>query len=140
MEWDKVKDSGERQEFTTGSRRDTAKGKGRYDLLPFIALRRLAKHYENGAEKYGDHNWRLGQPLSRTFHSAVSHLLCWAMGWTDEDHLSAAIWNICTILETEEMIRRGKLPAELDDRYPDLLDDYDFQVLKKYPEKHVDTE
>ena len=127
MSYNQVKDSGKRQEFNTGSVRDVQEGKGRFDLLPFIALTRLAKHYENGSVKYGDNNWRKGQPLMLFFSSAMRHMFRWAMGWKDEDHLSAAIWNLCSILETEEMIRRGKLPQELDDRYEGLLDDYEWQ-------------
>lgn len=50
--FDKVKDSGKRENFTTGSRRDTRVGKGRFDLLPPKCIMRLAKHYENGATKY----------------------------------------------------------------------------------------
>lgn len=129
MNYRRVKDSGEREEFETGSRRDTQKGKGRFDLLPFIALRRLALHYEHGSEKYGDHNWRKGQPLSRYFSSAMRHMIRWMLGWKDEDHLAAAVWNLCAIIETEEMIRRGKLPHHLDDRHEDLLDDYDWELL-----------
>lgn len=119
--YNSIQDSGVREEFSTGSRRDTQQGKGRYDLLPPIALQRLAVHYENGAAKYGDHNWRKGQPLSRYFSSALRHLFKWSMGYSDEDHLAAAIWNVAAILETEEMIKRGNLPPELDDRHPDLL-------------------
>jgi len=37
-EFDAVRDSGKREEFDTGSRRDTRQGKGRYDLLSPIAL------------------------------------------------------------------------------------------------------
>jgi len=110
-----VLDSGKREEFDTGSKRDTQEGKGRYDLLPLLALDRLAKHYENGARKYGDHNWRKGQPLSRYLSSALRHITKWAMGFRDEDHLAAALWNIASIIETEEMIARGRLPDSLDD-------------------------
>lgn len=133
--WDKVIDSGQRREFSTGSRRDVADGKGRFDLLPFITLRRDAIHYENGAVKYGDHNWRKGQPISVYLSSAIRHIVKYALGWKDEDHLAAARWNLASIMETEEMIKRGKLPKELDDRYPDLLDDYDFYELKQYPQE-----
>ena len=38
-----LKDSGKREEFTTGSRRDTREGKGRYDLISPIALTRVMK-------------------------------------------------------------------------------------------------
>lgn len=33
-----TKDSGERREFSTGSKRDIATGKGRYDLLPVLCI------------------------------------------------------------------------------------------------------
>lgn len=51
-DYSEVKDSGKRQEFGTGSRRDTRDGKGRYDLIPPYFLKRLAVHLENGAVKY----------------------------------------------------------------------------------------
>ena len=110
-----VKDSGKREVFDTGSVRDTEENKGRYDLLPWYAIDRLAKHYQNGAAKYGDNNWRKGINLSRYLSSAMRHLVKYAMGWRDEDHLAAALWNIAAIIETEKMIADGLLPSELND-------------------------
>jgi hypothetical protein len=110
-----VKDSGQRQVFETGSKRDLSEGKGRFDLLPFYALFRLARVYENGAVKYGENNWRLGQPLSRYLNSAMRHLVKHGAGWRDEDHLGQALWNICAMIETEKMISLDKLPKELED-------------------------
>ena len=115
IKFDKVKDSGERQEFDTGSRRDTREGKGRFDLLPPIAIRRLAQHFENGSAKYGDRNWEKGQPLSRYLDSSIRHLFSHLEGMRDEDHLAAAAWNIICMIHTEEMIRRGLLSDQLDD-------------------------
>ena len=112
--FDSVKDSGEREEFTTGARRDTQKGKGRYDLLPSHALHRLAKHFENGAIKYGDSNWAKGMPTIRFMDSALRHLNYYKMGKRDEDHLIAVAWNIMCLIETQMMIQEGKLPKELD--------------------------
>jgi hypothetical protein len=112
--WDSVKDSGQRQEFDTGSRRDTNKGKGRFDLLPPYAILRIAKHFENGADKYGDRNWEKGQPLSRYLDSAERHLYCVKMGLVDEDHLAAIAWNILTLIETQKRIELGLLPENLD--------------------------
>lgn len=114
MEYDKVKDSGSRQNFDTGSKRDTSKGKGRFDLIPPYAILRLAKHYENGSVKYGDRNWELGQPLSRYLDSAERHINCIKMGLTDEDHLSAIAWNILAIIETQKRIELGILSNKLD--------------------------
>lgn len=113
--FDKVKDSGERQEFDTGSVRDTNTGKGRFDLIPPYAFLRLAQHYENGAKKYGNRNWELGQPLSRYLDSAFRHIVKVLMGLEDEDHFSAVVWNILSIIETQKRIELGLLPKELDD-------------------------
>lgn len=115
MEFDEVKDSGQRQEFETGSKRDTRDGKGRYDLIPAYALSRLARHYENGARKYGDRNWEKGQPLARYLDSMIRHAYRFLGGSRDEDHLAAVAWNALAYIETEERIKKGILPKELDD-------------------------
>lgn len=127
-----TKDSGRREDFFTGSRRDTRKGKGRYDLLPPAAIRRLAKVYERGAEKYGDSNWLKGQPLSRFLDSGLRHTMAVLEGQDDEDHAAQAAWNLLAFIEIQERVRRGQLPLELDDldliQYPtpdldELLDE-----------------
>ena len=111
--FDKVQDSGARQEFNTGSVRDTNEGKPRFDLISLLASYRLAKHYANGSLKYGDRNWEKGQPLARYIESAERHLFKLKMGFTDEDHESAAIWNIMAYVHTKMMIQAGSLPKEL---------------------------
>lgn len=113
--FDAVKDSGARQEFDTGSVRDTRDGKGRYDLLPPIAIRRLAQHFENGARKYGDRNWERGQPVSRYMDSGLRHMFAYLEGQRDEDHLAAATWNVLAAIHTEAEAMAGNLPAELAD-------------------------
>ena len=115
MEFNDVKDSGKRQEFATGSVRDTRDGKGRYDLITPIGLKRLAKHYEAGAKKYADRNWEKGQNLSRYIDSLVRHAYCLLEGKRDEDHAAAIAWNAMAYIHTEEMIERGLLPKELND-------------------------
>jgi hypothetical protein len=114
MKYTKVKDSGKRQEFKSGAVRDNQSGKGRYDLLPTRAIRRLAEHYENGAVKYGDNNWLKGIPLKRMMDSALRHIFKALEGQTDEDHLTAAAWNILGIIELQERIEAGMLSKELD--------------------------
>ena len=109
-----VKDSGERQKFVTGAQRDIQVGKGRFDLLPCHALTRLAKHFESGANKYGEWNWSKGIPLNRYLDSAMRHLVKFMDGENDEDHAIAAVWNIMCLIETQKMINDGFLPKELD--------------------------
>lgn len=109
-----VKDSGARQDFTTGSVRDTNEGKPRFDLITPIALYELAIHYANGSKKYGDRNWEKGQPLHRYIESLERHLFKEKMGFVDENHAAALIWNAMAYLHTKRMIEAGDLPKDLD--------------------------
>jgi hypothetical protein len=112
-----LSDSGARQTFSTGSLRDPAVGKGRFDLISPIFLKRLAQHHELGARKYPENdgrNWELGQPLSRYLDSALRHLTAVLNKEIDEDHAIAAAWNIAAFIHTAEKILEGDLPLELD--------------------------
>lgn len=110
-----IKDSGNRQQFETGARRDIQQGKGRYDLLPMHAIERVAKIYEGGAVKYGEDNWRKGIPLRRYCDSALRHLCKAIQGQTDEDHFAMAAWNLMSLMDTQFMIKQGILPEKLND-------------------------
>jgi hypothetical protein len=110
-----LKDSGARQTWETGSRRDTRDGKGRFDLLPWDIVWADAKYIELGAKKYGDRNWEKGQPLSRYLDSACRHLAKYMAGQRDEPHLLACRWNIAAYLWTLSRIKEGVLPVSLDD-------------------------
>lgn len=96
-----IKDSGTRREFETGALRDMAEGKGDMVSLPNNAILRLSKHYENGAKKYGRWNYTKGIPVSSFLDSALRHLFKYLDGWDDEDHLSAAAFNILGAMEME---------------------------------------
>ena len=104
-----IKSNGEMTVFASGAVRDKKIGKGRCDLLPACVLLRLAKHYERGAERFGPYNWQKGIPCHSFADSALRHMLKYMDGWTDEDHLIAAIWNLCGLAWTEE-----KLPEMMD--------------------------
>lgn len=114
-EFNSVKDSGERREFSTGSVRDVRTGKGRYDLIPPYSLRRLAQHYENGAAKYGDRNWEKGQPAASYVDSLIRHGQDYLSGDRSEDHMAAVAWNAFAIMWTLEMVRLKKFPESFDD-------------------------
>ena len=86
----------------TGASRSSREGKGRFDLIPPCALRRLALRYEGGAAAHGDRNWQKGMSSSRCYDSAFRHLLQWSEGKRDEDHLGAAMWNIAALMYNEE--------------------------------------
>lgn len=120
-----IQDSGNRQEFGTGAVRDIQEGKGRFDLIPPEAIFRLAKLYEGGARKYSPRNWEKGIPISRCLDSCFRHLYKYLAGWTDEDHLASAMWNIAAIMhyekynpdmnDLEKIEWRKKQPIELEE-------------------------
>lgn len=105
----KILDSGERTQFNTGAVRDMHEGKGRFDLLPMCVIKRLAKHGEKGSVKYGERNWEKGIPAHSFADSAFRHLVNYLDGEKNEDHLIAAIWNLCGLAWTEE-------------KHPELMD------------------
>lgn len=58
----------------------------------------VAKHFEDGARKYGDNNWRKGIPVHCYIDSALRHYLKHKRGDEDEPHDRAFVWNImCAI-------------------------------------------
>ena len=110
-----LKDSGTRQNFSTGAVRDAQENKGMFHLLPYVAVFLLARIYEMGAKKYAARNWEKGMPISRYIDSAQRHLAKYMIGMRDEPHLSMAAWNIIGALHTAVQVYLGRLPAEFND-------------------------
>lgn len=132
MKFDKVKDSGHREEYNTGARRDTQDGKPRYDLITPLGLRRLAIHYMNGAKKYGEYNYTKGIASSRYMASLLRHAFAYLEGDRSEDHLSAISFNALGIAHNEEAIERDLLPKELHDM-PSFQSEKEPVKDKEYP-------
>jgi hypothetical protein len=97
-----VADSGEREEFGTGAKRDTDTGKGNPHLISTHMLRRLAVHLQKGAAKYDAWNWAKGIPVTRCMDSAMRHWMSYMEGKRDEDHLAAIIFNVMAVIHFEE--------------------------------------
>lgn len=98
-----IKDSGERTQFSSGAVRDMHSGKGDMVSIPWEAILRLSRHYEAGAQKYERWNYRKGINLSSYIDSACRHLAKYQCGCDDEDHLSAAAFNILGAMLVEEL-------------------------------------
>lgn len=62
----------------------------------------LSVHYRNGADKYAERNWEKGLPIHSFIDSAIRHLCKEMLGWTDEPHLIACVWNVVGALYTLE--------------------------------------
>ena len=112
-----TKDSGARQEYASGMRRDIQEGKPRFDLLfvpgmPYNEqpLTRWAALLERGATKYGEENWTLAdsdEELKRFRASAARHFSQWMAGETDEDHMSATFFNMAAVAYMEWKLGGG---------------------------------
>lgn len=67
----------------------------------------LAKHFEEGAKKYGENNWQKGLPVNCYIDSAVRHYLKWLRGDNDEPHDRAFVWNIVCCAWTVKHNKEG---------------------------------
>lgn len=75
-------------------------GRIRYEGEDYEMLLEVAKHFEDGAKKYGEYNWQKGIPTHCYVDSAVRHYLKYLRGDTDEPHDRAFVWNILCCIWT----------------------------------------
>ena len=69
----------------------------------------VAKHFEEGAKKYGECNWQKGIPVKCYIDSAIRHYIKWLRGDKDEPHNRAFCWNLmCCIWEVDYSPRAEK--------------------------------
>lgn len=104
-----VKDSGQRQSYSSGMVRDTQDGKPDYTLLDSEFLQRWAAHMTLGAVKYGRDNWRKAdseEELQRFQSSAFRHFMSWIKGEVDEDHAVAVAFNIAAAEYVKERLKK----------------------------------
>lgn len=86
-------------------RKDDA-GKDPWHLMPFDALRAVAKVLRTGADKYGSRNWEEGMAWSRLFGACLRHLIAWHEGEkqdpeTGYSHLWLAACNVLFLVAYE---------------------------------------
>lgn len=111
----KPKDDGHRDRYGTGAMRSDRSGRGRYELIPPCALKRLAIQYEHGAVQKGARNWELGFPISRAVCSAIGHIEDYLDGDRSEDHLAAGAWQLFAAMTFERGVAEEMLPLDLMD-------------------------
>lgn len=61
-----------------------------------IMMLEVAKHFEEGCNKYGERNWQSGDgiPVWCFIDSALRHYVKWLDGQVDENHDRAVVWNL----------------------------------------------
>lgn len=92
----------ELEHFENGAVREDKTGKGRFDLIPWCAVMRIAHHMEESLRAYSPRNWEKGLPMHSMIDSAFRHLAKYVDGQTDEDHLCAAATNLLMAMWMEE--------------------------------------
>lgn len=60
----------------------------------YTLMLELSKHFESGAVKYGENNWKKGMDLHCYLSSGPRHFLEYKRGDTDEPHNRAFVWNL----------------------------------------------
>jgi len=128
-----TKDSGIRQDYASGMKRDVQTGKPRYGLIYKPLLKRWAALMTRGAEKYGDSNWQLadskeelirfmesGERHFQQFINLTKHEINTILKETvfndvdeeavkedrEEDHAAAVLFNIAAIEYLKDKFRR----------------------------------
>ena len=86
------------------------------------AMIEVSKHFEEGAKKYGENNWKKGIPLHCYVDSAVRHFFKHLRGDTDEPHDRAFIWNLLCVIWTYNH------KQELDDIEQDISENKTLQI------------
>lgn len=159
-----TKDSGKREQFTSGMVRDTQDGKTNFALVfSGPMLERWAALLTRGAVKYERDNWMKASgnaEFQRFQESAARHFAQWMRGDTDEDHAAAVYFNLNGAEYVKERLNaqcEGKLytmdevfpPTEgpsnkyLPDMYEALLDEYakelkDVESIKRWREQRTE--
>lgn len=88
--------------YEGGGIREDPVGKGMYQYMSMVGLKRLGLRYEYGHRKYGaSDNYKAGLPTDKCWNSAFRHLIAYMSGDNSEDHLAACAWNCFAIMEIE---------------------------------------
>lgn len=106
-----TKDSGKREDYDSGMRRDTEDNKTDFTYLMIEGvpyedqpIHRIMQLYMRGAQKYGKSNWQKANSLEefeRFKRSLFRHWMQYISGDRDEDHIAAVVWNAIAIMYME---------------------------------------
>lgn len=119
-----------------------------YDGSISTMMLEVSIHYEAGAKKYSENNWKKGLPLHSPIASGVSHFLKYLRGDTDEPHDRAFVWNmLCAIWTYENKpelddieidVPPEKTPNDIREEYGyPCLDDEDLGTLEAWRVKGI---
>lgn len=97
-------------------------GKLRWDLLPWDAVKEIARVLMHGSQRYGDNNWKhVPEAHNRYFSAAMRHIVAWQLGEThDPDthlpHLAHACCCLLFLLWFSKTAKEMRMANELTGR------------------------
>lgn len=145
-------EGGERIVHREGAgKKESDAGRGHYELVSPLFMRRLAIWLEKGAKKYDTRNWEKGIPQGRIIRALLRHTYQYLEGMRDEDHLAAISCNIMFLIHFEVGIERGlysskdvkamcDLPNYLEKLKDKLAEALDESVIKQGFQKYLSKE
>ncbi len=90
----------------------------------------VSKHFEAGALKYSENNWKKGIPLHSFLDSASRHFLKYLRGDIDEPHDRAFVWNLlCAVWTYTNKTELDDVEKDLKTPTPEFLNK-EFHVPK----------
>lgn len=110
------------------------------NMIPFHALQALGRIFQEGL-RYGRNNWKDGADadfVEERLNHAIRHLMLWANGDRDEDHLAKVMWFCVTTLELQRTV--PGLYNELLKRATKLPSDTEQSVMEAFNDERVDRE
>lgn len=120
-----TKDSGKREQFSSGMVRDTTEGKSDPSLvLDGPMFTRWVALLDRGAQKYAKRNWTKASgeaEYNRFRESAFRHFLQWMNDERDEDHAAAVIFNINGAEYVREKLELGNIKGLMKQEVEDGL-------------------
>jgi len=101
-------EGGERIVHREGAgKKEADAGRGHYELVSPLFMRRLAIWLEKGAGKYEPRNWEKGIPKGRIMRALLRHSYEYLEGMKNEDHLAAIACNVMFLIHFDVGIERG---------------------------------
>lgn len=70
--------------------------------LPYHPMQLLAQTCDEGAKKYGHHNWLYGFPIEQLLNHGIKHIVKIINVHTDENHWGHALWAFMAAIHMEE--------------------------------------
>jgi len=104
------------RKFSTGAIRDNSKNKEEYvETISWTAFRRYSQYMSAKAVVYGKGNFKKGIDIDSYEESLLRHITKYLINKyeggdleKDQDHLSAAVFNLFGIMHEEERAKREK--------------------------------